>query len=403
MTALCGGGTSSAQPGFGASVVLTASSLAAFLTAVPLPWAAALAGYLGLVSYDLTTFCMTDPPTYVVPDASDALALLTLDDYAAHLAAVTKFENFFANFLWPQFCKCDSGPQPSPPTPPAEPTGFPSINPPSLAPCWQASAHYVFPGTSSNANHFLPQLLPGGSVSTCVALTSIPQGNVQLTITVNADGTTNGSAILALSGFDGSSCGGLEKGGGQTALTAPGATTTVAVPWWPSAGSGFAFVNANTATADNSVDVTVSFNCLSTGVVSQVPCCPGDPLDSAAINQILNLVTIIQRQMVPFAYIASTAHAGLTDQGTLSVASLVGIKIELTTVPTHFGQALGSPTVYFDVGWVSILTADGIIEERRIRALETVWTPRSMSEATVVGYSFSSGIVATITELEREP
>lgn len=403
MTATCPGTTSSARAGFAAAQYISPAALGALLNNIPVTYAVPLAALIGALTFDLSTFCPGEQPALPVMTGADALALLDPQDLAAFAAAVSKWRDFAGHWLWPIMCQCDTGPQPAPSAPPAKPADWPDIDNSAVAPCWSATVHYVFPGAASTSNHGLLALLPGVQGASCVALSSIPQGNVQLTLNVNADGTHNGSVTFGLSGYVGQACGGTEVGGGQLTTIAPGASATVAVPWYPSAQSGLPFVNASIANADNSIDATLSFNCVAQSAVTEVPCCPQDPMLHAATQSILQLVTLIQRQLLPFAYIASTAHAGLTDQGSFAVSSILGIRIELTTIPSHFGQEVGEPTVYFDLGWVSVLTADGVIEERRIQAVDTVWTPRVMSEATLVGYSFSAGVVATITELDREP
>lgn len=103
MPALCGGGTSSARSGFGASVAVGIAQIAALLNNVPTPLAFAAAGYLGLVGFELSTFCNTDPPAAPTISGGDWAALLSVSDPVSHLAAVSKFQNLFAANLWCTF------------------------------------------------------------------------------------------------------------------------------------------------------------------------------------------------------------------------------------------------------------------------------------------------------------
>jgi hypothetical protein len=114
------------------------------------------------------------------------------------------------------------------------------------------------------------------------------------------------------------------------------------------------------------------------------------------------MVTLLQRQLAPFAHILGESDGGLSGQGTIGVQGLLGVKCELTTIPASYGVEVGSPDFHHDVGWLSVSTPDGFIDERRVTAATTSWFPRLMSDATVIGYSFSPGVVATITQIVRE-
>jgi hypothetical protein len=133
------------------------------------------------------------------------------------------------------------------------------------------------------------------------------------------------------------------------------------------------------------------------------PCCPPDATLQLQIDSILRMVTLLQRQLVPFAYISSTAHAGLTGSGSIAVQGLLGIRIDLTTIPTSNKQDSSFPPFVFDAGWVSMMDSNGFIVETRAHAQHQVFIPPIASDATVIGYSFGAGVVATITELQREP
>lgn len=48
---------------------------------------------------------------------------------------------------------------------------------------------------------------------------------------------------------------------------------------------------------------------------------------------------------------------------------------------------------------MSVMTGDGMIEERRLTRQFQVWLPQSMPLATTFGFFLFPGVVATITEL----
>jgi len=134
MTALCGGGTSSAAPGFGLSVSVGTSVIAGALNNVPTPLAIALAGVLGVMNFELNTYCTTDPPAMPVFTAQDYVDALNTFDTVANIAAINKFRDALGNLFWPTFCKCDSVATPAPPSLPAPPSNLPVVNPPQLTP-----------------------------------------------------------------------------------------------------------------------------------------------------------------------------------------------------------------------------------------------------------------------------
>jgi len=127
------------------------------------------------------------------------------------------------------------------------------------------------------------------------------------------------------------------------------------------------------------------------------------PIAPPGDTSISNLLTIVQRQLVPFAYIHSTVHAGLSGAGSFTVADLVGVMVVVTAYPAGNRTIAGEPTYIYDLGWLSIETIDGFIDEHRLTSTAQVWLPRSMSTATKVGYSLRSGVTATLTELRPEP
>jgi hypothetical protein len=114
-------------------------------------------------------------------------------------------------------------------------------------------------------------------------------------------------------------------------------------------------------------------------------------------------VNLLQRYRLPFAYIAGASHSALSGQGSFAISRLLGMKAHLTTIPASYGVAVGTPDYHFDLGWMSILTGDGFINEQRITAGDQLWQPELFAEAVTFGYSLNPGVVATFTELEAEP
>lgn len=123
---------------------------------------------------------------------------------------------------------------------------------------------------------------------------------------------------------------------------------------------------------------------------------------AAVTTTIRAQVNLIQRQSVPFGYIVSTAHSALAGAGDFAVSGLVGLAVSFESLPADFPPITGDPTTYHQIGKISIGTAQG---------WERSWMPTHspylilpiVGAITKVGYAFPAGIVATITELVREP
>jgi len=120
------------------------------------------------------------------------------------------------------------------------------------------------------------------------------------------------------------------------------------------------------------------------------------------LDRIDGTVTLIQRQGVPFGYLAGTVHAGLFDQGEFTVADIIGLAIAYTSLPALYPPHPGDPPTYHQIGKVSVGTAEGW--ERSWMPTHDPYLILPVSGAvTRVGYFFPSGVIATITELVREP
>jgi hypothetical protein len=112
-------------------------------------------------------------------------------------------------------------------------------------------------------------------------------------------------------------------------------------------------------------------------------------------------LTLIQRQKVPFAYVAGTLHSGLTHSGQFAVQGILGLSVQLTTVPLGIGETSDDPIVYFRAGWVATGTPDGWRRSVTI-SHNPMWIDVEPDD-TLVGWTFTEGVVANIEEFRREP
>lgn len=114
------------------------------------------------------------------------------------------------------------------------------------------------------------------------------------------------------------------------------------------------------------------------------------------------LVNVLQRFGLPFAYRMGLVHIGLRGAGTLPVSGLVGIQVDVTAnLPPR--ELEGVPAYVWDVGWMTILAVDGMVEEKRITRDVEIWQPTRIQEAVSIGYFLKDDVEAKITELYPLP
>ncbi len=397
MTALCSGsGPSAPNTGLPTDFLLTASAIANAFTLSGNPFLSAFAAAIGSASYHLATFCTSDPPGYPTWTTADLAALFSLNDVTAFAVAQAKLRQTIDTWVWYQSCHCVTGPTPLSPAPPAAPTGAPVINPPNVGapfpggvPCYQAQIDFsattgtsVAPGDDQpiNGATFVSIV---GSVTGANPTSGSYGGAVQFR---NASGGFTGPGPYIQVDTSGPSTG--------RNIAVPALTTT----WRFVQSNVGAYVGTNDFTA------TLSFFCgdaIGGAGTTQTPCAP-DPLTQNLLQQILQLVTLVQRNAVPFAYIPGASHSALTGDGILTIPSCVGMLLTITTVPGYSGVELGSPNEIFDIGWFSWGTADGFGERVLIHKNPQLSFPDKASQFTRFGYSLNPGVVATIQELYAE-
>lgn len=119
-------------------------------------------------------------------------------------------------------------------------------------------------------------------------------------------------------------------------------------------------------------------------------------------RQLTGMVTLIQRQGVPFGYVTGTVHGPLSGQGEFTVADILGLSIDATVIPLANPPTGGDPQTYRSLGKISVGTTDGW--ERTYWVTHDPYLILPISGAvTKVGWTFPSGVIAYVTELLREP
>lgn len=399
MTALCGGGTSSAQPQFGDVVYVLPSALGAFLNKIPTVWAVGAAGYIGKINFNLATFCTTDPPAVPTFTAQDVIDIFNPYNPFTYTNAQQKFQDLVGAFMWHDLCKCDNGTIPTLPTPPAEPAGAPDINPPTVTPAYPTGTPCQTINQSGTAHN--------GDADTTLGKYPL-DGATYATIDFSSPvvHTTSGQFGFDLRWYNAS---GTLLSGTLFAGVATTGDFTHVVGAAPSGATQFDFFYGPSGALVPSTlpwQASINLYCGTTpgapgGDVPQP--CPADPFVQATLDQILALVTLIQRQAAPFAYIAGAAHTGLTGQGSFAVQGLLGARVEITDFGFNTGMEAGDPDELWHAGWVNWGNADGVSPRQFLSNAQTLTLPSLAGQYTELHYSLAPGVTATVTELEREP
>lgn len=363
-----------------------------FLITRRFPWLGPFLTFLSPFAFDTSGFCASEPPDF--PELTPAdLAGIFSGQSGPKLAQLAQ------HVLWWEFCECIGGGTPAAPVvnPPAD---LPVIQPAPYAACAEEHGEHVdvnqwgqFDTIGTAAVH---KMTPAGATA------------LRLTVTIVAQGTGSGStrdSTASLIHFDAAGTQLAPSQGVLVAVTDPGMTASLdyAVP--PTSASYYVYTQCQPGggpcPAGRHVAADVRFFCGGEPNRLQPECCPPDPRLTAALERIEHLVTLVQRQAVPFAYVPQGETAGLSGNGELQVDGLIAVTVLLTTLPPYYGMAEGSPDAIFDVGWLSLGTADGFEAPRPIRTSPMFL--RVGAEVTKIGYSFSPGIVATIKRHVREP
>lgn len=394
MTVICGGAASRPIAGFAPNVQVSTAMLGAAAINWPARWAVAYAGFLAAVNYNLTTMCATDPPADPGFTAADGLAMLNpwSMDPIPFSNASAKLQQLLQRYLWYQFCECATMATPAVPAAPAAPANLPDPAPPlsgplpsgcQFVPAWAGT---IGSGFASNGATFQAGLNPTSFQGTCYWSSFGAGPHPQQTYTVSF-------SVPGLAGAQGV----------RTFTPTINVPLTVVVPV-PAGANAITLSVSCTAGGTDTTQFGQTWLFCNGQIpgVPAAPCCPPDPTMMGMLENVLGYVKLLQRQLAPFSYVTGTAHAGITGTGTFAVQGLLGMKVAVTAYPATNRVSGGEPSYIYDLGWMSIETPDGFIDEVRVRSTAQVWQPRMMSDATRFGYYLRPGVTATFTELVRE-
>lgn len=409
MTAICLGGTSSAKPiapavGYFSGNILEGIVESIFL--ISESWASLLVfAAIGTVTIETATFCATDPPSLVWPDATD-IAYIVTHVWDVTSPSYAKLFTVVQNALWYSLCQCNSIPTPAAPTPPTYPTTAPVINPGGFAtvgtPCLDQISGTVQLNPGINGVY---QIWPGSGSSTGFYNT------VGQTIVIRAteyfqvvSGTSTAPANAYIKYQDSS---GVTQFGQPVYITSPGPYTPgntyygSATYTLPAGARGVqVIIDTSDDTATDLYWVEVQLYCGTPVGGPTLNCCPPDPRILAtlqAVQQLLQEVYSIIPARTP-NYAALTAHAGLSGNGSITLgATTIAVQTNVTNMPAVYTQIGGTPFTYIGIGWITPVTNEGPQAGIEItRGLQVIPLP----DATIaIDYTLPPGEVLQITEL----
>lgn len=407
MTGPCSGaGVGIAKPGFAALQYIAPAAIGGALAGLSGWGGFAVGASIGALTYDLTTFCPNGPPAMPTFTEGDIAALASFVPLPGFAAANQKLADLVGNLFWPTLCDCTSGTSTLGP-PSTYPAGAPQTTPsPATTPvCLQVD----MPVQSIPHQNAVPNCWLRGSVSTTTDDLPVPNGAQYMTVTISmqAAGATHTDMLWSVQCRDvNHNALGANVGGDVAAPGAPGGgptTQTISVALSPGTVYLRSNITPSNAAATDTFSAQLRVYCSGLPGQTTAPCCEPDPQTQALLERILGMVTLIQRQAAPMSYVYGANHTGLTGHGSFAVSQLLGVSVDVTTIPSWGGRIDGSPVEYFDLGFVTLGTADGYDVSRRIDHDGSLVLPQSAGAFTAVGYTLEPGVVVSIRELVREP
>lgn len=416
MVAICGGGDAAPLSGYKSNVVITSAAIEGAMVLAGFPEAAAiLAPVIAGVTYNAQNICDSDPPADPGLVDQDIVDALQLANPLVSIPAQLKIRDWFLHWYWGIVCKCVAGS-----TPLLTPGNLPNVvstnpgisNGAPTTPCWDVTKTFTLTGGVAHTNITDSMVPLGTSVSVTPPFSggpatarSIPQGltayNIQVTESVR-DATRDGNGTIYYFNSIGSGNGAQTMASFGSFHSTPESTIDFKANIPANTASWMWIVGNNQS---NPTDWTIHtyFFCAGQQIgAPQSSCCPPDPVLEQLIRQVMGMVTLIQRQVAPFGYISGDIHASLSGSGELTVADLLGCKINPASIPADAGVAIGDPDTLWLDSWINWGNADGWSAREFLRSAPYLSLPSLAGQYTKIGYSLRPGLTVDITELVRE-
>lgn len=411
MTSPCTSGVGEPKTGIGPIIVFDAAKLAEFLLQEGMGWLSPYVPQIGGKNYNLDDFC----PNYTGPapttDPGDIAQFFNPLNPTGAADLLTWLVQVVDQFVWSTSCTCTVGGDPTPPTAIGPPPDV-QFQPPDTTPSANCFTGAATARTVNYSNHFawnFSDVLPAGNgpsdgeFNSRIVPTPVPS-SIVLHVTNNNVGIKTYSVQVSVS-FQTAQNASITASQYHTADVTVGTDVTTPPIPIPSTAAFWTVIaipsGGNTGTPTNTVAVESTIYCQGQGPNSLgMVCCPTDPNLLAMLQQILNELTLLETLIParPPNYAAATSHAGLSGDGTISLAATtIAVRLTFTTTPTYIGSIAGTPTTRLGLGWISPVTNEG--GEAGIpvtRSTQVFPLPEATSS---LDYTFTPGAVVTIDEL----
>lgn len=394
MTTLCGGGTSAPKASTPLIVKITTALLLAKLGGYGsvASWISNILSFLGLPDVDTSTFCATDPPAIPTFDANDALAIASLPVGSAQFAITAqKVSDLMLHLLWYDLCECTSGSLTALPAPATPPSGAGSpVGLPPTGPCLTLTNSPVSRPSGGSLNWQPRTAFPIGctSIEGIVTIVQVAGGaHPNFRDAMRFYDIFGAQLNVSSVGFFG-----INPGTQTTTYTRPVQAEFFDIDHF------FAGASSN-----DTIQSVFNFYCGSAAPAGTPSgCCPPDDVTLGLLQQLITMVTLMQRQSVPFAYVPGATHSGLSGSGHIDVQGLIGAKIT-ATVPGRAGIDFGDPDTVYEIGHINWGNADGYGPKEQLVTSPQLSFPNLAGNYTRIGYTIPADVSVTILELVREP
>lgn len=431
MTALCGGGASEPVAGYTGTITLDGTSIAAYLALIGEAAAAeTLAPLIAGAVLVVEVFCSGDPPADPGINSTTVQNALDFGHPAVSIPAIGQIKDWFLHQYWCQVCTCTSGTAPTCGTPssPGAVTQNPGLPQQGNAQCFDNSytIDMTDPGSGVVVTDLTQKFVPVAGTAVTVTDGSIGGGaGVTMQMWPLQPGVTRIDFHGSVTQFDSaaptsdfyaaSMCFGSSTSAGTcTAICSTdnglGSIQGQSFPRgniavWPSTATYWGISSRRVhGTTGTPKPQSIAMEAIAQCTQASLGCCPPPPTDpniSSRLDQIYGLVQNLY-SIIPVRvpnYAAGAAHSGLSDGGTLALASTtIALRVVFDTLPVAYGEVIGVPNTFIDIGWISPVTNEGVEAGVRVtRSTQVIALPEASS---AIDYTFPSGASVTITELQ---
>jgi hypothetical protein len=418
---ICGAGIASVpKPGAQESVLIGSALIElalGFLAPELIPFAGLIPAYLYIVS----TECPNDPPPIPTLDWPTLISDLVAGPLSANfVGAIALIQQAVNNYLWYQFCQCANGQilAPSPILPPTG-VGFPVSTPgqPCGAGNWNGLVPPTPPPYARPRWLMLPTMVE--KTGTPINITSDPAHPYQ------AWPIPTGLSSISLHGLlsEQPSCPGAPSNGGAFVFLD---ATNVEIGYSPihTFNQGMEFVETinipgnavhyffaasdespiNCSPGNLPASFSATYYCGGATPNQLVSCCPPDETTTTLIQNILNITQSTYDLVLnlggggPTGWTDGVRHSALSGSGTFMLSGdAIGVRVEMTTLPSGGQVNAGSPTFYWDAGFITPYAAESPFRGQRLVFQDQVFPLPSFTDQ--IGYTLLHGTVINVVEL----